>query len=173
MRQAYDYWQDQPGSFRRDPFGRERTAAYTTPFPTSRIGHASSARRQLLVALFLAGRDKLFLNETTFLPSPRWSPWMAIAQGRGSRRAECRVLLLGRENILRCELTDGYSGVSRSSTRRARVLLCYIVRHCLSVQPILPFCVHKKLYSQSCIQVIESLVLVTDTPEYQLRPSFR
>ena len=66
---------------------------------------------------------KAFLNETTCLPTP------SNLLGRQSHKVSLydpgkrRILLLGRENVLRCELTDGHNGVSRSGTRRARVLL--------------------------------------------------
>ena len=81
-----------------------------------------------------------FLNETTCLPTPS-NLLERQSHKTGTVLRAGRVPLLGRENVLRCELTDGYSGVSRSSTRRARVLLFRNFRQCLFVQPILPFCV--------------------------------
>ena len=116
MRQAYDYWQDQPGSFRRGPSDKRSTKPSLSPLGT---GHTSSARsdcRQLLL-------EKRFVTKLLVCLHLRISSDGNRTRTALTRSGQRRMLLLGRENVLRCELTDGHNGVSRSGTRRARFLL--------------------------------------------------
>ena len=132
MRQAYDYWQDQPGSFRRGSLGDSEASPVISP---RNRPHEQSTKQLPAAIAFLA-----FLNETPCLPTP--SNLLERQSHKISKNLALRLNLpLGRENVLWCELTDSHNAhYKRSDTRRAHVLLLYSFRQCLFVQLILPFC---------------------------------
>ena len=98
------------------PRTRDRRKPSPSPLGT---GHTSSARsdcRQLLL-------EKRFITKLLVCLHLRISSDGNRTRTALTRSGQRRVLLLGRENVLWCELTDGHNGVSRSGTRRARFLL--------------------------------------------------
>ena len=80
-------------------------------------GYTNRARGFCWQLLLVSVSQRDYLFAYTFASS-----WTAITQG-WVRFVQDEIVQLGRENVLRSELTDSYNGISRSSTRRARILL--------------------------------------------------
>ena len=138
MRQAYDYWQDQPGSFRRGPLVviGEQALLSLPRVPATQTVHRATVGsycffKRFLTKLLVCLHLRVYLN------------------GNRTRKASTpelkrRNVLLGRENVLRCELTDSHNAhYKRSDTRRAHFLLSDSFWHRLFVQLILPRCTGK------------------------------
>ena len=138
MRQAYDYWQDQPGSFRRGSLVviREHALLTLPRVPATQTVHKATVGSYCFLKRFLT-KLRVCLHLRVYL------------NGNRTRKATIfgllgRNVLLGRENVLRCELTDSHNAhYKRSDTRRAHVLLSNNFWHRLFVQLILPRCTGK------------------------------